>query len=273
MSTDNIHPDDRPWRLWGTSIVGLILAFAVFSGFVLMPVIQGYQAGIDAYTAICRALGIAAGSPGARQPQSDVQASPVSLVAWTPQLFSTFSAERAARGRETAASVCMSCHGETGISADAEQFPNMAGQSSFAIYKQLYDYKSGVRKSEVMQPIVADLTEDQMADVSAFYARQQPARWDRTWGQTASPKIEVLVRQGDSARGLPACESCHNPTSGGPIETPVLFAQTKAYLAAQMRAYRSGERRNDLYGRMRNIALKLSDEEIDGLAQFYFERR
>jgi len=149
----------------------------------------------------------------------------------------------------------------------------MAGQSSFAIYKQLHDYKSGARRSEIMKPVVDQLSEEQMADVAAFYARQEQPRWDRTWVQSASPAIDVLVRQGDSKRGLPACESCHNPLAGGPVETPVLFAQTREYLAAQMRAYKSGERRNDLYGRMRAIAAKLSDEEIEQLAQYYLENR
>jgi cytochrome c553 len=271
--SDQHHPHDRPWRFWGTAIVSTILLFGVLSGFVIMPLIQGYQAGIDPYTAICRALGIVAGSPGAPQPISQAQAAPVSSVAWTPQLFGSFTQERATRGRELAASTCVSCHGEQGLSADPAQFPNMAGQSSFAIYKQLHDYKSGARRNEIMQPIVDQLSEDQMTDVAAYYANQQQARWDRTWVQSAAPENEKLVRQGDSARGLPACESCHNPLSGGPIETPVLFAQTKDYLKAQLHAYKAGTRQNDLYSRMRNIAAKLSDEEIDQLAQYYFERR
>jgi cytochrome c553 len=83
----------------------------------------------------------------------------------------------------------------------------------------------------------------------------------------------MLVRTGDSARGLPACESCHNPRSGGPVETPVLFAQTKEYVAAQLTAYKAGERSNDLYRRMRSIAEKLTDAEIQQLGQYYYERR
>lgn len=51
------------------------------------------------------------------------------------------------------------------------------------------------------------------------------------------------------------------------------FAQTHVYLAAQMRAFRSGERTNDVYQRMRAIAVKLTDEEIDQLAQYYAERK
>jgi len=270
---DHHHPHDRPWRLWGTLIVSTILLFGVLSGFLFMPLIQGYQAGIDPYTAICRALGILPGSPGAQQPTSQAKAAPVSQVTWTQQLFATFTQERAQRGREIAATACVACHGEEGLSTDPKQFPNMAGQSSFAIYKQLHDYKTGARRNELMQPVAEQLNDEQMADVSAYYAGQQRRRWDPTWVQTASPATDILVRQGDSARGLPACDSCHNPFSGGPVETPVLFAQTKDYLRAQLQAYKTGERKNDLYHRMRHIAAKLSDEEIDQLAQYYFERR
>lgn len=265
--------DARPWRLWGTVIVGTILLFGLMSGLVIMPVIQGWQNGIDPYTAICRAIGIVPGSPGASQPVSTAKAAPVSEVAWTPEIVGGFSVARAGRGRELAISTCSSCHGEQGLSADPAQFPNMAGQSAFAIYKQLHDYKSGARVSDIMKPVVEQLNDEQMAEVASYYARQQRARWDETWVRSAPPNVEKLVRQGDSARGLPACESCHNPAAGGPVETPVLFAQTKEYIATQLRAYKSGQRKNDLYGRMRDIAGKLTDDEIDQLAQYYLERR
>ena len=78
-----------------------------------------------------------------------------------------------------------------------------------------------------------------------------------------------LVERGDPARGLPACNSCHGPTAGGPIETPTLARQNRDYLAAQMRAYKSGGRRNDIYTRMRSVAGKLTDREIDRLAAYY----
>lgn len=273
MSEDVFREIDRPWRLWASAIVVGVLAFGCLSGFVILPVIQGYQAGIDPYTAICRSLGILPGSPAARQPVSTAPAAPVSQVTWGPSLIARLNKPDAARGQEIAASVCAACHGEKGLTADPAQFPNMAGQSAFAIYKQLHDYKSGARANEIMQPVVADLTDEQMADVAAHFAALQQARWEQTWVRAASPQVETIVRTGDSARGLPACESCHNPRSGGPIETPVLFAQTKEYLALQMQAFKSGSRKNDLYRRMRSISEKLTDSEIDQLAQYYFEQR
>jgi cytochrome c553 len=271
--SDVYHDIDKPWRLWATVLVVGILAFGCLSGFVIMPVIQGYQAGIDPYTAICRSLGILPGSPAAKQPVALASATPVSQVAWTPGVLKRLASPDKAKGGELAAAVCASCHGEQGLTTDPQQFPNMAGQSSFAIYKQLHDYKNGARKNEIMQGVVAELSDEQMADVSAHFASLQQARWDLTWVQTAGAAADALARTGDSARGLPACESCHNPYSGGPVETPVLFAQTKDYLATQLRAYKTGARANDVYQRMRLIAGKLTEQEIDQLAQYYTERR
>lgn len=83
------------------------------------------------------------------------------------------------------------------------------------------------------------------------------------------PEIVQLVERGDPARGVPACNSCHSPIAGGPIATPTLTRPYRDYLATQLRAYRSGERRNDIYTRMRNVAGKLTDREIDRLAAYY----
>jgi cytochrome c553 len=90
-----------------------------------------------------------------------------------------------------------------------------------------------------------------------------------TTAEVIDEEIVRLVERGDPARGLPACNSCHSPTAGGPIETPSLIRQNRDYLIAQLRAYRSGERRNDIYTRMRSIAAQLTDREIDRLAAYY----
>jgi cytochrome c553 len=77
------------------------------------------------------------------------------------------------------------------------------------------------------------------------------------------------VEIGDPSRNLPPCASCHRPGSGGPIETPILSEQHTEYLIQQLQLYASGERRNDVYGRMRIIAAKLAPAEITGLARHY----
>src|SRR5260370_33638342 len=78
---------DRPWRIWASVIIVAVLAFSVLVGFIVIPVVQGRSAGIDPFTAICRAIGIAPGSPAVRQPTSDAKAQPTTNVAWSTGLL------------------------------------------------------------------------------------------------------------------------------------------------------------------------------------------
>ena len=81
--------------------------------------------------------------------------------------------------------------------------------------------------------------------------------------------IVRLIELGDPSRNIPPCASCHRPGSGGPIEAPILAEQVQEYIVRQLKLYASGERHNDVYGRMRIIAAKLTPGEIDGLAAYY----
>ena len=66
-----------------------------------------------------------------------------------------------------------------------------------------------------------------------------------------------------------SCAACHRPGSGGPIETPILAEQGDDYLIQQIRMFAAGQRRNDVYARMRTIAASLTPDEIKGLAAYY----
>jgi cytochrome c553 len=120
-----------------------------------------------------------------------------------------------------------------------------------------------------MTDIAKALDETTLADVAAYYAAQ-PKRNANPATLAESPEAIVrLVELGDPNRNIPPCAACHRPGSGGPIETPILSEQGRDYLALQLRMYASGERRNDVYGRMRTIAAKLTPAEINGLATYY----
>src|SRR5271157_1832486 len=257
---------DRPWRIWASVIIISVLAFSVLFGFIVIPVVQGHSAGIDPFTAICRAIGIAPGSPAVRQPTTDAKAQPTTTVAWSSALLSKL-AQPTPAGAAVAAG-CAGCHGERGI-APNRQFPDLAGQSAVAIYKELHDFKSGSRVNPIMSAMVLPLSEEQIVDVSAYFAAGVPRIVDPSSTPVADEDVWRLVERGDPARGLPACNACHGSNSGGPIETPALSRQSNEYLASQLRAFKSGARRNDIYTRMRSVAGKLSEHEVDALADFY----
>ena len=269
MANDaDAHVLDRPWLLWATvGVVGILLSGVVL-GVIIIPVVQGRAAGIDAYTAICRALGILPGSPAQRQPLDRTPPTPVSQVVWTPEVLGILARADPERGRAKVMEVCASCHGENGVSVSAE-FPHLAGQSGAAIYKQLHDYRTGSRTNQLMTDLAKALDEPVIADVAAYYAAQPQRRPIPATLAESPPAIVQLVELGDPARNIPPCAACHRPGSGGPIETPILSEQQREYLVLQLRMYASGERRNDVYARMRGIAAKLTPSEIDGLAGYY----
>jgi cytochrome c553 len=264
------EPDvlDRPWRIWASIAVFGIVLSGILLGVLIIPVVQGRSDGIDAYTAICRALGILPGSPARQQVPDRTPPAPVSQVVWTPGLLQILADAKPERGRAKAQEVCVACHGEQGVSASPD-YPNLAGQSGAAIYKQLNDYRTGSRKNQLMTDIAKALDEATLADVAAYYAAQPMRNPNPATLADAPESIVRLVELGDPSRNIPPCAACHRSGAGGPIEAPVLAEQVKEYLVLQLKMYAAGERRNDVYGRMRTIAAKLTPAEIDGLATYY----
>ena len=116
MQPAELEALDRPWRLWASIIIIGGLAFSVAFGFIILPVVQGYSAGIDPFTAICRAVGLLPGSPTMRQPTSEAKAQPTTQVAWSTDLLRTLS--RPTQAGAEVAQACVACHGERGIASD-----------------------------------------------------------------------------------------------------------------------------------------------------------
>lgn len=265
-------PRDASWRLWSGLVVAAALLLAAALGFLIVPVVQGQAGGIDPYTAICRALGIAPGSPARPSPVSNAAAVPVTRVAWSPQTFDEiYHADRGA-GEKLAQERCIACHTLEGNTPDPT-IPRNRGQSRFALYKQLHDYKSGTRTNETMTPLVADLDDKAIANLAAYYGTLVRGTTDPGGARPfVGANIENIVANGDSSRGLPPCAACHNVRAGGPIETPTLTGQYPEYIEAQLRAFAGGQRHNDIYHRMRDVASKLTQAEIKLLAIYYSGR-
>lgn len=163
--------------------------------------------------------------------------------------------------------VCAGCHGPDGNSP-APAFPKLAGQHPDYMAKQLKEFKSGERQNATMAGMVAALSEGDMADLGAFYASQKG-----TIGTAAEDKVELgksLYRAGNAASGVSACAACHGPTgAGNPMANfPALSGQHADYTVAQLKQFRAGERANDAGSMMRAIAKKMSDAEIEAVAQY-----
>jgi cytochrome c553 len=165
------------------------------------------------------------------------------------------------------AAVCAACHGADGNSP-SDMFPKLAGQGEAYLLKQLIEFKDGTRENAVMAPMVAALSEQDMADLAAFYASNKT-----TQGGTDEELLEVgqaVYRAGNKETGVPACMACHGPTGAGmpAAKWPALSGQHALYIEAQLNIFASGVRSNDSNGMMRDIATKMTDAEIKAVAAY-----
>lgn len=173
------------------------------------------------------------------------------------------------RGEEiskTKKAKCTRCHGDAGIS-DEEDTPSIAGQTAPYLYKQLMDYKTGARENRSMRSRVKRMSEQDLADLSAYYATLPG---EGAAQQVAAIAPPTLVSDGDRGRYLLPCSVCHGENGEGmPHEVPALAGQKAQHLIDTMIEYKDGSRTNDLYGRMRFVATRMSDEEIEEVARYY----
>ena len=174
---------------------------------------------------------------------------------------------------EAQTAVCSACHGADGNSA-VPTFPKLAGQGQKYLYKQLVDIRDGARPVPTMAGQLDGKTNQDLADIAAFYAGQTGSG-----GQT-DPELlalgEAVYRAGIPERKVAACAACHSPTGSGnaPAGFPSLAGQHADYIAAQLMAYRKGYedetgRTNDGDIRiMRITAFGLSDKEIQAVSSY-----
>lgn len=168
--------------------------------------------------------------------------------------------------------VCGACHGADGNSA--APFPKLAGQGEKYLLKQLRDIRDGARPIATMVGQLDNKSDQQLADIAAYYASQS-----RTGGRTDPDLLALggkIYRGGISERNVAACTACHSPTGAGnaPAGFPALAGQHAQYVADQLRAYRKGN--DDPTGRtnggdakiMRTTAAGLSDKEIEAVSSY-----
>ncbi len=168
------------------------------------------------------------------------------------------------------AAVCGGCHGADGNSV-VPNFPKLAGQQKQYLTKQLVDFKSGARTDAMMAGMVAGLSEADIVALTDWYTSRpltlpmlEPA---------PNPAGELLYQKGNAARGIAPCAACHGTDALGypgfmPGGVPALAGQHSAYTSKQLRAFRAGGRANDKGGMMRQVAGKLSEQDIDDVAAY-----
>lgn len=166
------------------------------------------------------------------------------------------------------AATCAACHGMDGNSVNP-QWPSLAGQNPTYLAATLQAFKDGTRSDMLMGSQATILSEEDMANLAAYFASQTPTQ------RTADPALAAqgadIYLGGNKETEVSACIACHGPTGQGnePAGYPAVAGQHAIYTAKQLRDYKSGARSSDGDARiMRDITARLSDDEIDAVAAY-----
>jgi cytochrome c553 len=159
------------------------------------------------------------------------------------------------------AELCVGCHGENGIS-QMENMPSLAAQPDLFIQWQLVFFRAGTRKNEQMQPIVEQLSNEDIRNLGAYFASLEPPK-------AAKPDDDPdLSKKGAQAAVGRRCASCHLDTYAGTKAVARVAGQREDYLLKALRDYKSGARSGGAMAAMAEVAFPLSEEEIEALAHY-----
>jgi cytochrome c553 len=166
-------------------------------------------------------------------------------------------------GKEKAA-VCAACHGIDGNAPqgapEGEAYPDLAGQTARYLYLQLRDFKEGRRKNPLMTPMAADLSRQDMYDLSEYFSKQKHA--------PSTFKVDAAkAAEGKKVADAALCSMCHLGGFSGQNEIPRVAGQEYDYVVKQMKDFRARQRTNDA-GNMTAVARGLTDDQIDALGHY-----
>ncbi len=262
--------DPWPRIAWGTMAVVFIVSFLI--GFIVLGRFQQDGPTLGTWAAFCRAVGLTADRRPANAPQPPLQTP--TRIAWTQTTLARIASGGEQHGAFVALN-CAACHGAQGVSP-SPLIPTLAGMNPAVIYKQLDDYRSGKRLWGVMSAIATVLTDQDSADVAAYFAHRPNGL--AAVAPEGAPEGGRSLRQhdpglrlvfaGDPERGIPPCTACHDP-GAEKLGAPALRGQHKEYIERQLAAFAQGMRQNDINEQMRVIAHELTPDEMHAVAVYY----
>nr|WP_156909539.1 c-type cytochrome [Ottowia thiooxydans] len=169
---------------------------------------------------------------------------------------------------------CAVCHGSEGRATNQGYFPRIAGKPAGYLFNQLVNFRDGRRKNPTMAYLVDQMNDAYLQEIADYfsaldlpYPPPAPAPEPGPSLSKALARGEQLVRQGDAARGVPACSTCHGAAMTGVMPaTPGLVGLPRDYILSQFGAWKNGMRHAAKPDCMGEVAERLSAEDVGAMA-------
>ncbi|EDZ98682.1 cytochrome c class I [Burkholderia sp. H160] len=264
MNEERLFTLRNSWFVWSVGSTVAIAIVSILIGFVWLPARSSAFGDLSLWARICGAAGV----PSIWYSGNETSQVPSNVVVLPPSGQGHPMADSIGRGATIATQHCSMCHG---VVANAPvTAPPLAGQYADVIYKEMRDFQSGQRPSAVMQEIIAARSDQDLHDLAVYYASlPRAAAVEKTRaGEGPDATAVRLVMQGDPQRNIAPCAACHGELDRKGA-APWLGGMSAVYLAAELHAFASGARHNDINEQMRNVARQMSPEEIDAVARYY----
>ena len=216
-------------------------------------------------TLLFAALAVFAGAAGVAYYRSPAAQAAKVTPGTSDELRAAYAnAADVAEGKRVAQAACAGCHGTNGISS-TKDVPHLAGQRPAYLYLELRAYQAGARGNSTMSNAVKFLSDDAVFKVAAYYASLDPAQPGAAGGAKPAPGKSDPLQAGKAAAA--ACAGCHGDTGVSKMPgMPSLVALDPKYLVSAMKAYKSGQRKNDV---MKSMLSAVSDADLSNLALYY----
>jgi cytochrome c553 len=223
------------------------------------------SASIHAESMPASGVGVAAVSEVAPA-ASEVAATPEVAPEAAPAVAEVVEAPAGPQSLEERLLLCGGCHNPDGNSIIPEN-PKLSGMHVKYLARQLEDFKSGDRASPIMSTIIPMVDESEFKALAAYFSEQK-----RAPGATDKPELAAQGKQiydeGIIGSAVPACSGCHNEDGSGTNKYPKITGQHPAYVVSQLMNFKSGERKNDPKAVMQTVAKRMSEQEIQAVAEY-----
>lgn len=163
------------------------------------------------------------------------------------------------------------CHGREGRATNSEYFPQLAGKPAGYLFEQLRNFRDGRRQQTYMNGLLANMSDAYLHDIAEYFASLD---YPYSPPPASAPSLQLargktLVFSGDPARGIPACAGCHGEALTGVLPSvPSLLGLPRAYVAAQLGAWVTGQRRAIAPDCMAEVGRKLNSEDVHAVVSW-----